>query len=373
MKWSFKIATFQDIQIQVHITFPLIIFYAMYQGSRTFTSGWESAAFGGISVFLLFACVVVHELAHSLQANALGIRVRNITLLPIGGVSQLSSSPKRPADEFRIAVVGPAASLILAALLFGVMLLALRLHWIHDLWHIVRSLQRPSWIGLLVYLIAANFMLGAFNLIPAFPLDGGRVFRSLLSLWLGPTRAIGIASFVGRGLAVVMGLAGIFIGSITLVLVAFFVYAGAAIEHHHFKVHGALSRQCAADVLAPAETLLSPDQSIEEALRLAGHSRQTEFPVIDGQTWVGIVHITDLTKGLKRHSAETPVREVMHREFPIFAPHTDLYTIYRALYEGRARAAAIRHGAEFLGIIGRNDLNRAAELAAAPKKSGARP
>ncbi len=368
MKWSYKVATVRGIDIRVHITFPLIILYALYVGSQSFAQAWQGALFGALSMCLLFICVVLHELAHSLQAIALGIQVRDITLLPIGGISQLAASPERPKDELRIAIAGPALSLALAVLLFGGVLVGLRLRWIHSLPHLLRSIETPSWIGLLVYLMVANLVLGLFNLIPAFPMDGGRVLRSLLSFWLGPMRAVRIASVIGRVLAIAMGIAGVLIGSVMLALVALFVYTGASLENRMFNTQKRLEGMTVADILAPVKTVLPAHLSLANALEIAQHSRQQEFPVAGGDTWIGILSASDLTKALEQHPPETSIAAFVVRDFPIASPFTDLFTVYKAVRESPAGAVAVRHGDDFIGLIGKEDLNRALKLSAARQR-----
>ncbi len=368
MKWSYKILTVRGIDIRFHITFPLIILYALYVGSQSFARPWQGALFGALSMGLLFVCVVLHELAHSLQAIALGIQVRDITLLPIGGISLLAASPEDPKDELRIAISGPALSLGLATLLFGGLLVGLRLGWIASLPHLLRSLETPSWIGLLVYLMAANLILGLFNLIPAFPMDGGRVLRSLLSLWLGPARAVQVASIIGRILAVAMGIAGIFIGNIMLILVALFVYTGASLENRMFSIQKQLEGMTVADILVPVETVLPENLSLGAALEIAQHSRQPDFPIAGESTWIGVLSASNLAKAAEKHALETGIAALAVRDFPVFSPFTDLFAVYTAVRESPAQAAAIRHGSDFIGLIGKDDLNRALKLRAAPHR-----
>jgi len=373
MKWSYRILTLRGIDIRIHLTFPLIVLYAMYEGSRSYAAVWQGALFGAISVCLLFVCVILHELAHSLQSIALGIRVRSITLLPIGGISELSASPERPADELRISIVGPLVSLAIAALLFGIMLVGLRLDWIHDLRHLLRAAQTPSGIGLLVYLMLANLALALFNLIPAFPMDGGRVLRSLLAMAVGPVRALRVASVLGQVLAAGMGLVGVLTGSITLVLVAFFIYAGASLESHSFSAHRLLERMTVADILVPVQTTFPDDLPLGAALELARRSRQQEFPVTFGGSWVGLLHAQDMVKAAQQHPPETPVGKFAHRDFTVFDPSASLLAVQRAVQDTPPHAAAIRSGDGFVGIIGKEDLNRALRLVPAQRKQRTQP
>jgi Zn-dependent protease/predicted transcriptional regulator len=362
MHWSYRIAAFNGIDLRVHITFPLIIVYAVYTGSQTFGLPWQGALFGVVSILLLFVCVALHELAHSLQAVAVGIGVRSITLLPIGGVSQLADRPDRPKDEFRISVAGPIASLAVALVFFAIILAGLASGNIHGWTHLVRSITQPGWVGLVAYLFVANVILAVFNLIPAYPMDGGRILKSLLSLWLGPLLAAQIATVVGRVLAVLMGLAGIFLANLSLVLISFFVYMGASFEDRAVQTQRRLNGMLVSDVLVPVEVVFAHDLPLSTALDLARHSRQQEFPVARNDTWVGIATALDLSKAVQSRPPDTAVAALMHEDFPILSPSATLLDVAKAIQHNPARAAAIRHGEEFLGLIGEVDLQRAIHL-----------
>jgi len=215
--------------------------------------------------------------------------------------------------------------------------------------------------------------LALFNLIPAFPMDGGRVLRSLLAMAMGPVRALRVASVLGQVLAAGMGLVGLLVGSVTLVLVAFFIYAGASLESRSFSVHKVLECMTVADILVPVQTTFPDDLPLGAALEIARRSRQQEFPVTFGGAWVGILHAQDLANAAQQHPPETLVGKFAHRDFPVFDPSASLLAVYGAVQETPPHAAAIRSGDVFVGIIGKDDLNRAVRLAATRRRQGGRP
>ncbi len=207
-------------------------------------------AWGLIVAVLLFASVAVHELAHALVALRLGGRVRDITLLMLGGISHIERLPRRPRAEALVSFVGPAASLALAALAFA-----------------LRALVPPSLFDLrlgLFYVFYLNTMLGLFNLLPAFPMDGGRILRALLAARIGPMRATRIAGAVGKIAALVLGFIGVMGGAVLLVLIAIFLYTGAAAETRQVQLREALGGLRVADLMSPAPPLVEPEAAVAE-------------------------------------------------------------------------------------------------------------
>ena len=220
MKWSLKIARISGIDVYLHFTFLLLILWiglAYWQ-----MEGTVDAVLSGVGfIVALFACVVLHELGHALAARRFGIRTRSIVLLPIGGIASIERTPEDPHQEILIALAGPAVSFAIAGILWLVLSAAGGFVAIDTL-----SLSES---GFLQRLMLVNLLLGAFNLLPAFPMDGGRVFRALLSLRLGPVRATRIAALVAQAAAVLLALVGLRY-NLFLVLIAMFIWIGAVTE-----------------------------------------------------------------------------------------------------------------------------------------------
>src|SRR5690348_941287 len=185
---SLKIGSVRGIDVRLHITFPLIVLWAAFDWGAGTYLGWRGALYGIVLVLLLFVCVVLHELGHSLVAMHFGGRVKDITLLPIGGVAQMRRMPAKPIHELLVALAGPAVNIAIA-LVLGVVFWTAREGNIPIIWRVLRMAMRPGIEGVLVYLLLANAGMALFNLLPAFPMDGGRVFRALLELWTGHLKA----------------------------------------------------------------------------------------------------------------------------------------------------------------------------------------
>ena len=211
MRWSWKLGRFAGVDTHVHASFLLLVAWAAY-------AAWTGAG-TGIAVVLgllflvgVFGSVLLHELGHALAARRYGIRTRGITLLPIGGIAQLEGEPRTPKQELVIALAGPAVNFVLAAGLFAVSALA----------------GLPMW-GLLGSLMIANLSLGLFNLIPAFPMDGGRALRAVVATRLGGPRATEIAVKIGKVAAIAFGIIGLFTNWM-LTLIAVFIWFAASAE-----------------------------------------------------------------------------------------------------------------------------------------------
>src|SRR3990170_1550124 len=235
MNWSIKLFKVKGIDIKVHLTFVLILIWAAYRWSVSTGEGAQGALFGIVATLLLFVSVTLHELGHSFQALKYGVKVRDITLMPMGGLAQMEEIPEDPNKELRIAIAGPLVNFGIAALLIGAGFL-LDARALVSLKELQASLGGVSWSGLLAYLTSANLMLGLFNLIPAFPMDGGRVLRALLAKKMDHAKATRIAAQVGQGLALLLGLWGFMVGSWTLVIIAIFVWMGAGQENQGVQV-----------------------------------------------------------------------------------------------------------------------------------------
>ncbi|MBS3783092.1 MAG: site-2 protease family protein, partial [Anaerolineae bacterium] len=236
---SFKLFSVQGIDIKLHITFPLILVWAAIQFGFLGQSGFSlsGAAFGVVVTLLLFVCVVIHELSHSLTSTWMGYPVEDIVLLPLGGVSQIEKMPEKPGEEFLMAIAGPLSNVVIAFLL-GVLSLFTPVSLLGGLRRIATDPMSLGWQDTLPYLILTNVGLAAFNLIPAFPMDGGRVLRSLLATIMPQTRATDIAVRIGQAFAWLLGLGGLLTGNLIWILIAIFVYSGAMQEGRMTRIRG---------------------------------------------------------------------------------------------------------------------------------------
>jgi len=358
-----KLFTVRGIEVKMHITFPLILVVAAVQFGFLNTGKFSpsGAAFGIVATLLLFICVVIHELTHSLTATQMGFPVHDIVLMPLGGVSQMERMPERPAQEFLMAVVGPLSNVVIAIVLVVAGLL-LRVDVGRNIMKLLTAPTRLGWADLLPYLIFTNVALAVFNLIPAFPMDGGRVLRALLATVMPFARATALAVNVGQGLAWLLGLAGLLTSNFLWVLIAVFVYAGASQEGRMIQVKNALQGLRVRQVFSRRALVLAPDDPISHATDLALESFQSDFPVCDGERIVGLLTYTDMLRALKHHQPETPVREVMRTAFPAVRLDDELFEIHRQMAEAGLDALPVIDKGYFLGLLTRRDITEVYQL-----------
>jgi len=282
MRYSFKIASVWGIPIELHITFILLIaaVLILYIPTQQF--------YNFFIVLFLFVFVVFHELAHSVVARHYGIKVRKIILYPIGGVSEIEEIPDNPSQEWRMAVAGPLTSLVLGVTLLAVSLFALKQAFsIHTFTTITGNF--------LTDLATLNVYLGAFNLIPAFPMDGGRVFRALLAERLKYSDATRYAVYLGKIFGIAMVLIG-FVYNFLLILVGIFVYIGASEEAEQTIISTTLAGVRVKDVMQSQIGFVTPQQTISEALEVMFKNRYHDALVEKDGVFQGIVTWTELMK-----------------------------------------------------------------------------
>ncbi|MDY6876973.1 MAG: site-2 protease family protein [Chloroflexota bacterium] len=358
-----KLFTVRGIEIKMHATFPLILVWAAVQFGYPGTGGFSlsGAAFGVVVTLFLFICVVIHELTHSLVAMRMGFPVRDIVLLPLGGVAQMERVPERPAQEFLMAIAGPMSNFVIAVVL-TIIGLALGMGEGQDLWQLLTQPTQLGWGGILPYLIVTNVGLAVFNLIPAFPMDGGRVLRALLATVMSHTRATALAVRVGQGLAWILGLTGLLTGDFMWVLVAIFVYSGATQEGRMAQVKNALQGLRVRQAFSRHALVLHPDDPVSRAADLTLESFQADFPVCDGERVVGLLTHTDLVRALKQRQPETLVSEVMRTEFSTVGLEDGLFQVHRQMAEAGLDALPVVEGGQFIGLLTRHDVNEVYQL-----------
>lgn len=358
MGGSFKIGRVRGIDVKVHWTFfLLLIFFAYigYQNSGSVTGALVTAAV----IVALFFCVLLHEFGHSLVAQRLGIEVPDITLLPIGGLARLKNLPEKPLDEVKIAVAGPLVNVVLAPIFFGLAaLLGANLLAPPDLFGGLGSFGQ-----VLVYLGYLNVALAVFNLIPAFPMDGGRVLRGLLATRFGPVRATDVASTIGQFFALGFFVVGVLGGGIILALIAVFIFFGASGEAQMVRQRETTRGLTVADVMGTerrTETL-SPYNNFGQVLDAVIHGYQTDFPVVeeDGRL-VGMLTRADIFAAAHSPDRYSSVRDLMRTEFPTISPDADLFSDgNRLLQESGLRAIPVVRGGELVGMLTIEDVGQA--------------
>lgn len=366
------------IDVRVHWSFVLILaFGAFLYGSGP--AGWLlGGLYGVLTMLLLFASVTLHEYGHALTARRFGIGTHSILLLPIGGVANLERLPEKPGQEIAIVVAGPLVNVVIALLLTP---LALLLNGgsgagILALNAVNANIQSPGLFNLLVFLISTNLLLALFNLLPAFPLDGGRLLRALLAYVQPYPQATQVAVAVGRLLAVLMAVFGIFTGAIGLLLIAFFVYVGGSAELEAVSSRAVLRRFRAGDALTHNAVALYTSERLERATQLIMNSYQTDFPVRDlaGQ-FVGVLTRQRLVDGLRQFGPEARIVDVMApaAAIPRCTPDSDLAGVWELMSRTGSRVVAVATQEQVLGIITSDDISEVFQVMGAALQAGRQP
>lgn len=368
MRWSVRAARLFGVDVKVHATFGLVLVLGAVQWGTG--RGAAGALFGAALMLALFVCVVLHELGHSLVARAFGVPTREIVLLPIGGVALMGPMPRSPLRELAIAVAGPLVNVLLAGLLApatGVTAALLGL----DAQGLVRGAGAPSVPTFLLWLLGANVSLAVFNMVPAFPLDGGRILRALLALCLDHERATKVAAVVGQLIAAALGFFGLVFGAPTLLLVALFIFLGATGEGRRARLAPLLARLSAREACNARALRLAPQDTVERAADYVLAAHQPDFAVVEEDRLLGVVTRDDLVDALARGGGGAAVAGIMRSDAPRAKAGATLAEVQDALYAAGARVAAVFDGERFLGLLSLEDIARALMLAPWPERPGA--
>src|ERR687894_1481301 len=361
MGGSFKIGRVFGIDVKIHWTFFLLLAFFFYLG---FSNGGSVAAalVAATVIVALFFCVLLHEFGHSLVAQRFGIEVPDITLLPIGGIARLKNLPEKPWDEVKIAIAGPLVNVVLAPIFFVIAALLGA-----DLLAPPNLITGLDSVGqVFAYLGYLNVALALFNLIPAFPMDGGRVLRGLLATRYGPVRATDISSAVGQFFAIAFFLIGLLGGQILLALVAVFIFFGASGEAQMVRQRELMRGLAVSDVMGtkPRTETVTPYHNFGQVLDSVLHGYQEDFPVVDeAGRLVGIITRKEILSAAHSPDRYTSVRDLMKTDVPTISPDADLFADgYRILQESGLRALPVVENGELVGMLTIDDVGQASLL-----------
>lgn len=358
MRWSLRLGSVSGIDIRVHFTFALLVLLSASELGAL--HGSPGALFGAVSVVCLFGCVVLHELGHSLLAQRFGVGVREIVLLPIGGVARLLSEPKKPLHELLIALAGPLVNAVIALLLFVALQVSpLQLLDLDELRKY--ALAPPSLRGLLFVLLQGNVVLALFNMIPALPMDGGRVLRALLSFFVGQVRATNVAAGLAQVLAVGLAFYG-FQHQPLLVFVAILVFMGAGQERATARTNVLLAELRAGEVCDPHAATFEPGDSVGAAVDQTLRSPQAHFLVTHGAEPIGTLSRDDLIALAGRVGLHAPLAAITRRGPQTVPPDMPLSEVRRLLQENGGVPVVVRGEDAALGVLGLEDITRIASL-----------
>ncbi|MBZ2165836.1 CBS domain-containing protein [Methanobacterium spitsbergense] len=341
MKYSFKIFSIFGIPVELHISF-LVLMLLIYI-IALFNLIPSVNILTAVLITLIFATVVIHELSHSYIAKRYGIKIQRIVLLPIGGISEMEEIPKEPAKELRIALAGPVSNLIIAVITFAILI-------------IFGTFLSAILSGALYYFTVVNLLLGLFNLLPAFPMDGGRILRAFLAERMDFIKATKLAATIGKQFAIIMAVIGVFFNFL-LILVAIFVYLGAEGEYRSVVVSTLLGDEKVKDIMTSDVHTLNPDNSVQETLKIMFREKHMGYPITEDGKLIGIITFHDVSK-IPENNRDMLIKEIMSTEMIISDPNENLVeTIGKLNRNNIGRLPVIENG-ELVGIISKTDITK---------------
>lgn len=341
MKGSIRLFKIADISINIHVTFLLLLLLFLSMGFR-----WL------FLIVAIFCFVTLHELSHSLVARKFGIEVREITLLPIGGVASMTKMPDKPYQEFLISLAGPAFNIAIVIIFF------LPLYYLLGPNILFHPLSLPTFKHTIAHIYWINLALAAFNLIPAFPMDGGRILRAALAGRLGYQKATKIAVNFGHVFALLFGYFGIIHGNIILVIIAVFIYMAASSEELQVDIKETLKKFAIKDIMPSEFIKLNKDATLAKVLELIFHSHQEDFPVAEGDNMLGFVTRNDIINGIHTLGMQAEINQVMRKAVPVLREHDSLDKAENLMQENGIKALPVMKAGRVIGVITIEDIMR---------------
>ena len=341
MAWSWRLVRLAGIDVYVHPTFLMVVAWVglvHWRESHTLAAVLAGVAF----ILALFGCVVLHEFGHALTARRYGIRTRDITLLPIGGVARLERMPDVPIQELWVALAGPAVNVVIAVLLFAGLQAS-------GLWEAVSGLGVATG-GFIERVMIANVFLVVFNLLPAFPMDGGRALRALLATRMEYTRATQRAALIGQGMAILFAFVGLQ-GNPMLIFIALFVWIGASQEASMVQMKSALAGIPVRSAMLTDVRTLTRSNTLGDAVDLLLTGSQQDFPVVEGAVVRGMLTRSHLLTALTRSGRDAAVADSMTAECATADASEMLEAVLRRLKGGDCRTIPITEHGALIGLV----------------------
>jgi Zn-dependent protease/predicted transcriptional regulator len=347
MGWSISIGRIFGIKFKIHITFFLLLFFIFI--SVLNQRGYHSAVLATLFICAIFICVLIHEIGHSLIARRFGKEAKSITLLPIGGVATMEEMPEKPAQEIAMSIVGPLINLAIAGILYLFV----------GQWTGISSpnLYPGSIQAFFAGLIGVNIMLAIFNLIPAFPMDGGRVLRGILAMKMDYVRATSAAVSIGQGLAMLFILFGIFFNW-WLALIGLFLYIGAGSEKQQVLLKSLLRQVPASEAMTTEFVALRPNDTLRKAIEHFHHGCQDDFPVLGDKGIEGVLTRGRILASIHEKGLDVLVSEIMDRTFASVDPKMPLNDVYKKLLSSQKTAVAIVDKGSVKGMVCLDGISR---------------
>ena len=358
MKWAIRVGTIFGVEFRIHITFFILLFFIYIAGMR---EGPNQAINAVLFISAVFASVLIHEIGHSLIASRFGKETKSITLLPIGGVATIEEMPEKPVQEIAMSAIGPFINLAIA----GILILLVG-NW--------KGLNVPSIFPksdseFLQSLININIILAIFNLLPAFPMDGGRILRGILGLKLDFVRATSIAVFIGQAFSLFFIFYGIFF-NLWLAIIGVFLYLGAGGEKHQIMMRNVLKNVRVSDITSKNYQTLEPSEPLSKALEKVYHGCQDDFPVVDKGEIKGILDRGSILAAIHERDVNVSVSEVMDTNFIYTEPEKPLTEIYKKLLAKNKSSMAVIKDGKLIGMLDLAGISRYFMIKSALQKKG---
>jgi Zn-dependent protease len=346
MKWSWKLTRLAGIDVYVHATFFILIAWIALNHWQV--GGTLASVVGGVGfILMLFLCVVLHELGHALTARRYGIGTRYITLLPIGGVALLERMPRDPKQEIAVALAGPMVNVVIALSLWG---------WLAAANALVPAEQLSVTGGpFLERLMVVNIFLALFNMLPALPMDGGRVLRAALAMRMGHGPATRTAASIGQGLALVLGLFGLFANPF-LMFIALFVWIGAETEAGSAQIQSALSGVTVGQAMLTHFHTIAPNDPLARVVELTLAGTQKDFPVVADERVMGVLTQADLLKGLRAGGEHSKVNEVMQTDVHAADIGEPLDAVLERFQTSECRLVSVTASGRLAGLVNLDNI-----------------
>ncbi len=349
MRGTFRLARVFGINIDIHFTFFLLLaFFFLLLGPR------------GLALIVgIFFFVTVHELCHSLVALHFGIKVKRITLLPIGGVASMTESPKKPYQELLISIAGPLSNVMVVLIFYyPLMLLLGKDTLMHPFYMMIGKVPFTGQISIIAHIYWLNLVLAVFNMLPAFPMDGGRVLRAILSYRMSYKEATDVAVRLGHIFALLFGYLGIVHGHIFLIIIAVFIYMAASSEGFQVDVQETIKKYTVFDILSKDFIYVEPDAPLSKLLELVLHTHNEDFPVMEDGKMIGFVTRRNMIQGIHVKGKDTPVREIMRTDVPAVKITTGLNKVQKMMGQHQTSALPVERNGKIIGIVTIDDINR---------------
>jgi Zn-dependent protease/predicted transcriptional regulator len=355
--YAFNLFEFQGMKIQIHITFPLILVWAVIQYGLFSDNGWIGGIYGVYATLVLFILVLFHELGHAMVAKRYGVEVRSIVLFPFGGVAMLNRLPKSPKEEFFVAAAGPAVNFVV----FVIMTFTGRLGG-YDLdpqrfSQMLMGLQRWSPVALFHYVYVSNIIIGLFNLIPAMPLDGGRIVRSFLARFLSPGAADRILLGFGILTTAILGAFGLLAADLLLLIMAVVILSGAGLEFRSASMRNRLHGFRVEQAMATPVEVIAPATRLEVVVDKILNSPHTAFAVVNADhEYIGLVTMSTVARAMREGDAQAPASDYMLVDIPLLGQDETIYRAYDLLIQSGHSVLPVVEEGRVLGLLSHSQI-----------------